>query len=168
MDPLTLFSTLTLIADIIIVLYLITLPFKAFRKLHSFISKRSIWLAFMVTLLATFGSLYFSEILHWEPCKLCWFQRIFMYPLVLMFGIAAWKKDNGIWRYALPLAALGGLFSIYQYYIQQFPPVTEVCSITGGVSCAAASFQYGYISIPVMALSVFVMVFLLGFSSRKK
>jgi disulfide bond formation protein DsbB len=167
MDPLTLFSTLTLIADIIIVLYLITLPFKSFRKLHSFIGKQSLWLAFMVALLATLGSLFFSEMLHWEPCRLCWFQRIFMYPLTLLFGIAAWKKDNGIWRYALPLAAIGGLFSIYQYYIQRFPPATEVCSITG-VSCAAASFMYGYISIPVMALSVFVAVFLLGFSVWKK
>ena len=63
--------------------------------------------AFVVAALATLGSLWFSEVAHFEPCRLCWYQRIAMYPLVLILGIAAWRGDSRVRRYAVPLAAVG-------------------------------------------------------------
>jgi disulfide bond formation protein DsbB len=66
-----------------------------------------LWFAFTVALVATLGSLYLSEVAHFEPCRLCWYQRIAMYPLALILGIAAARRDHGIRVYAAPIASFG-------------------------------------------------------------
>ena len=73
----------------------------------------------IIALVASLGSLYFSEVLLYVPCELCWYQRILMYPLVILLGIAAVKKDAGIVTYVLPLSIIGGSISIYHYLIQK-------------------------------------------------
>ena len=75
-------------------------------------------LAWVPALLAMGGSLYFSEIAHFPPCPLCWFQRIAMYPLVLLLGIAAFRRDVGIRTYAIPLAAIGAVVSVYHLLLE--------------------------------------------------
>ena len=77
--------------------------------------------AFVVAVLATAGSLYFSEVAQFKPCRLCWYQRIAMYPLVVILGIAAWRGDPGVRRYAAPLAAIGAVISTYHYLLEWFP-----------------------------------------------
>lgn len=115
-------------------------------------------LAFVVALTATLGSLYLSEIAHLEPCRLCWYQRIAMYPLALILGIAAWKDDGAVRRYAMPLAGIGGLIAAYHYLVQRYPNLESgACDV--GVPCSAAYFwEFGFISIPFMALSGFAAV----------
>jgi disulfide bond formation protein DsbB len=107
---------------------------------------------------ATLGSLYYSEIAHYVPCDYCWYQRIAMYPLALILGIAAFRDDRSITRYAVPLAAAGGLISGYHYLIQQFPDLS-----TGSCSAAAPCtatwvWEFGFVSIPFMALSCFAAI----------
>ncbi|MFT4326563.1 MAG: disulfide oxidoreductase [Candidatus Woesearchaeota archaeon] len=132
-----------------------------FRKKFSF--KYKLEAAFSLVLVATIGSLYYSEIRGFTPCVLCWYQRIFMYPLVILLGIAVWKKDYGVKKYALPLAGIGSFFAI-MHYIQQKTAVTvlEFCSLEGGASCGVPFvFRFGYITIPFMALTAFIGVILL-------
>ncbi len=118
-------------------------------------------LAFVVATTATLGSLYLSEIAHLEPCRLCWYQRIAMYPLAVILGIAAARKDSAIRPYAATLAVGGAAIAAYHYLIQQFPAMDAgACSV--GVPCSAAYFWvFGFISIPFMALSGFIAVLVL-------
>lgn len=131
---------------------------------------RAIFLAFTVALTATLGSLYLSEIAHFTPCKLCWLQRIFMYPLVIILGTALYKKRQDVAVYVLPLSLVGGLISSYHYYLQMNPQPLAPCSDIGfSVSCSDRFVtSYGYITIPWMALSAFVLIGLLMLISLKK
>ncbi len=131
------------------------------RRLEESISGRELALGFVVALTATLGSLYFSEIAHFEPCKYCWYQRIAMYPLALILGIAAWRRDRGIRIYGMTLAGVGGSISAYHYLIQRYPNLSSgECSV--GVPCTAAYFwEFGFISIPWMALSAFALIIML-------
>jgi disulfide bond formation protein DsbB len=113
---------------------------------------------FIVALLATAGSLYFSEVAGFQPCTLCWYQRIAMYPLVVVFGIAAAYRDRGIDRYAGAIAGIGALIAAYHVALEVFPGLdTGACSVT--VPCTLVWFrEFGYISMPVLALTAFLLI----------
>ncbi len=127
------------------------------KELSNFVSRRRLFLAFLVALTATLGSLFFSEIVGYVPCKLCWFQRIFMYPQAIILAVACWKCDELVAKYILPLSGIGILFSVYNIYVQQINAPTS-CSLTGS-SCDVIEFvKFGYITIPVMALTAFAVL----------
>jgi disulfide bond formation protein DsbB len=120
----------------------------------------SLWIAFLVAGVAMAGSLYFSEVADFIPCRLCWFQRIAMYPLAAILLIAAIRRDRSVQWYAVPIAALGASVSIYHYLIEWQPDleVGNACSATG-VSCAAFWFrEFGFVTLAFMALCGFVAV----------
>lgn len=114
--------------------------------------------AWVVALLAMTGSLYFSEIAHYTPCTLCWYQRIAMYPLVLILGIAAWRRDPGVRIYAIPLATIGATIAAYHYLLEWFPSLdTGACVV--GIPCTQVWFrQFGFVSLPFLALIAFLLV----------
>ena len=130
------------------------------REVEESLRGRELTIGFIVATAATLGSLYLSEIAHLEPCKYCWFQRIAMYPLALVLGMAAWRKDREIRIYAMALASIGAAIAGYHYLIQQFPSLSAgECSIT--VPCTAAYiWEFGFVSIPWMALSAFALIIL--------
>lgn len=114
--------------------------------------------ATLIALAAVSGSLYFSEIVGFIPCRLCWFQRIAMYPLLPVLAVAVLRSDVGVWRYALPLSILGFAISAYHVAVQRLPAV-EPAACGEGVPCSAiyvAVFQI--VSIPVMAGSAFLAI----------
>ena len=113
----------------------------------------------LLALLATLGSLFFSEISQFVPCRLCWFQRIGMYPLAAILLIAAIRRDHrGGALYGLPLVAFGSLVAIYHIYIEYHPEAeTAGCKI--GAPCSTKWIdKLGYITIPVFALTAFVAI----------
>jgi disulfide bond formation protein DsbB len=115
-------------------------------------------LAWLVATIATAGSLYYSEVADFVPCTLCWYQRIAMYPLVVLLGIAAVRRDRGIVRYALPLAAIGAAISVYHYQLEWFPH-QEGAFCHAGVPCSVRwVFELGYISLPLLALTAFTLI----------
>ena len=123
-------------------------------------------LTFLVASAATLGSLYLSEIAHLVPCRLCWFQRIAMYPLAVLFGIAWWRKDRNAWWYGLPIAATGAAISVYHYLIQ-WRPRLDAGACSSGVPCSAVYFrEFGFMSIPYMALSGFLAIAVLCVAMR--
>ena len=109
-------------------------------------------------MLATMGSLYFSEVAHFDPCKLCWYQRIAMYPLVVLLGIAAVRRDAGIGIYAKALAGIGALISTYHLALEWIPSLdTGACGT--GPSCTVIWFrEFGFISLPLLALTAFLLI----------
>jgi disulfide bond formation protein DsbB len=114
--------------------------------------------AWGVATLAMAGSLYFSESAHYTPCTLCWYQRIAMYPLVLILGIAAVRRDIAIRLYAIPLALVGVAISTYHYLLEWFPSIdTGACTV--GIPCTQVWFrEFGFISLPLLALVAFLLV----------
>jgi disulfide bond formation protein DsbB len=121
-----------------------------------------LWIAWAFALVATAGSLFFSEYSDFIPCRLCWFQRIGMYPLVAILLIAAMRRDTrGGGLYSLPLAIFGSLVSIYHIYIEYHPEAeTAGCKI--GAPCSTKWIdKLGYITIPVLALTAFLAIIVL-------
>lgn len=118
-----------------------------------------VYIAWFQALIATSGSLYFSEIKHFTPCLLCWYQRIFMYPLVIIIAVGLLRKDKKLYQYVLPMSILGGIVAFYQVLLQKgiLPEAVAPCSIAA--SCAVKYTGYfGFITIPVMSLAAFVLI----------
>lgn len=125
------------------------------RRLRELVAGQTLRLAALVATVATAGSLYYSEVARFVPCTLCWYQRIAMYPLVVLFGLAAWRRDHGIRPYAAVLATVGAGIAAYHYLIQRFPSL-DAGSCSLGVPCSTAYvLQFGFITIPYMAFSAF-------------
>jgi disulfide bond formation protein DsbB len=121
-----------------------------------------LWAAWGFALIATAGSLFFSEFSQFIPCRLCWFQRIGMYPLAAILLIAAIRRDTrGGALYGLPLAAFGAIVSIYHIYIE-YNPSAETASCKIGASCTVKWIdKLGYVTIPVLALTAFLAIIVL-------
>ena len=120
----------------------------------------ALWLAAAVTLTCMLGSLYFSEIAHDVPCDLCWFQRICMYPLSVTFIVAAIRRDASVWRYAVIPASVGAVIAIYHTQLQAFPDQKSFCPTA--VPCTIRYvWEFGFVSLPFMALAGFVFALLM-------
>jgi disulfide bond formation protein DsbB len=122
---------------------------------------RVAWLygAWLIAITATAGSLYFSEVRSFVPCALCWWQRILMYPLVVVLGVATFRQDTGVWRTALPLSVLGLGTSTYHYLIQKVPGFAPPASCASGVPCNAQYINwFGFVTIPLLAGVAFALI----------
>ncbi len=105
---------------------------------------------------AALGSLFFSEVMELPPCSLCWWQRLFMFPLVFVVGAGLFPFDRKVVRYALPLAALGGVVAIYHTLLQLGVVPESIAPCRQGVSCADAQLELaGFVSIPMLASLAF-------------
>jgi len=115
-----------------------------------------------ITLLATAGSLFYSEIVGYVPCDLCWVQRIFMYPLVVIYGVATFKQNVKFALSGLILSIMGFSGSVYHYLLQKLPALQEVGGTCQIVPCNLQYVNYfGFITIPFLAGSAFLMISLL-------
>lgn len=136
--------------------------FNAYSRLTDFIQKHALELAFLQASIATAGSLYMSNILQWAPCRLCWFQRIFMYPLVIILGVSLLFDSRDVKDYVIPMTLIGIPIATYHFLTQRIEQFQSAgCSITQ-VSCATEyTFHFGYITIPTMALTAFLVILIL-------
>nr|WP_095532802.1 disulfide oxidoreductase [Domibacillus mangrovi] len=126
---------------------------------ESFIQKYALYAAWIVSVIATLGSLYFSQIKGFVPCELCWIQRIFMYPLAIILGIAAFYNEIHLKKYVLPLSLIGGSISIYHYLVQKVPGFAEVKPCIQGVPCNMNYINwFGFVTIPFLALTAFTLI----------
>ena len=131
------------------------------RDVLSWVSPLALVLAAVVAAVAMLGSLYFSEVAHFPPCRLCWYQRICMYPLVPILAIAAWRRDRAVRWYALPLAIIGAAISTWHILVERFPSLESgACDPTNPCTIIWVE-KLGYLTIPTMALSGFVVIGLL-------
>jgi len=168
------YADLVLIGQVLVVLLVVLFILgslskknKTLGKIFAFLSEYGLIFSFFVALVAMSGSLFFSEVAHFLPCKLCWYQRICMYPQVLILGIAAFKNDFSVKKYIIPLSVIGLCISIY-HYLLQMSPFPLPCS-DEIVSCAQKPFAYfGYITIPLMALTAFILIILFLIASKEK
>ncbi|WP_108462814.1 disulfide bond formation protein B [Devosia naphthalenivorans] len=119
-------------------------------------------LAWVVALAATLGALFIGEIMGQMPCVLCWYQRIAMFPLALVLGIAAMRGDKGIWIYALPVAGVGLAIATYHslLYSGILPAPIQPCQ-ANGPSCSGDGMLVLGIPIPFLSMASFAAIALL-------
>lgn len=112
---------------------------------------------------STLASLYFSEIADYVPCRLCWYQRIAMYPIALIAFVALLRRDRDARFYTVPLATIGAGISVYHYLIERGVVAdSESCSLFGP-PCAAVWFErFGFVTLAFMALCGFVAIIVLN------
>lgn len=127
------------------------------------ILEHGMYVAWAISLIATLGSLYFSEIMGLPPCTYCWYQRILMYPLTVILGMAAVKKDVNQSLYVMVLSAIGGTISLYHYLVQKTSFFglykSDACGL---VPCDIQFINwFGFITIPFMALTAFILIFII-------
>ncbi len=172
-------SLLTILGNIIIGFAILGIVLERFFKVKFPIwlqvkkefSKYGLVFALIVSLIATLGSLYYSEIAKFEPCKLCWYQRIFMYPQVILLWLAlmrGFKKEIKI--YSIALSAVGLAIALNHYYLQRTGISFIPCSAVGySVSCSQSFvLNYGYITIPMMAATAFSLMIVFIYYFDKK
>jgi Disulfide bond formation protein DsbB len=158
-----LFAILALVANVGVVAVLVALltrqRWRPARRFLVTVRPLALFLAWLVAAVAMIGSLYFSEVAHYDPCKLCWYQRIAMYPLAIILAIALAVRDNGVRRYVVPLAAIGAVISSYHYLIEWYPNLEGNGTCSLAVPCTFVWFRrFGFVSLPYMALSGFVFI----------
>lgn len=125
--------------------------------------------AWAASIVAMFGSLYFSEVKNFIPCDLCWYQRILMYPLTVILGIAVIKKDYRIALYTMVLSGIGACISAYHYLLQKVTFFTETAPSCGRIPCTGQYINWlGFITIPMLALIAFIIIFVSSFIIWKK
>jgi disulfide bond formation protein DsbB len=141
-------------------------------KVYAFIHSHIVKVVFWSSLIASVGSLIYSNIIGFPPCDLCWWQRILLYPQVLVAGIAMIKKDKSIIEYIFPMSIIGALVALYQSFVQWgfFAGSFLNCTAIGGECAKVYVKEFGYITIPFMSLSIFVYLIalkLVFYKSRK-
>ncbi|MDX9961308.1 MAG: disulfide oxidoreductase [Aliarcobacter sp.] len=121
-----------------------------------------VFFAFLVSLTATLGSLFFSEIMNFIPCSLCWYQRIFMYSLVFLFLTNLLFPDDKIFKYSISLAVFGWIISIY-HNLLMFGIIPEKLSpCVQGVPCSTQYINWlGFINIPLLSFFAYTTILIL-------
>lgn len=126
------------------------------------IKKNLIQFSLAIATVSTIGSLIFSEVFKFPPCILCWYQRIFMYPLIIIFGVTLWKKDKNVIYFALPMTIIGLAISIYHnlLYYKILPESAAPCTL--GISCTTKFIEwFGFITIPFLSFISFLSLTIL-------
>ncbi|WP_339997282.1 disulfide oxidoreductase [Priestia aryabhattai] len=130
---------------------------------------KSLVFGWITALIAMLGSLTFSEVLHFIPCELCWYQRILMYPLAIVLGVAVYRNDTFIYKYVLPFSVIGMALSGYHYCLQKIPALKVFETCTSGVPCSGQYINWlGFITIPFLAFIAFTIITIMMLVLRKQ
>ena len=121
-----------------------------------------IFCAWLVASVSTLGALFFGEVMQLPPCVLCWYQRIFMFPLALILPIGLFPLDRKVVRYALPLAVPGGLFAVFHLLLVAGVIPESIKPCTQGVPCSETVIEwFGFVTIPLLSFLAFSTIFAL-------
>ena len=164
--------------QLVIILLIINLLFfrKYTNKVLIFFKENTFYLGFLVALGAVLLSLFYSEIVGFPPCELCWIQRIFLYPQLVLFSMELYKKERSIIDFSIVFAILGSLTSLYHIYVENGGSSSLGCAALtptniNTVSCATRYiYEFGYVTMPIMALtlSLFIISILLNYKYMSK
>ena len=161
------FTVLTLLANVAFVALLLVgigalvggAPRRAASRVVAVIGPRARAIALVVAAVTTAGSLYYSEIVGYIPCELCWYQRICMYPLVAILAVGLIRRDRSVVWYAAPLVVIGAPVSLYHWLVERVPSIAEGSSCSVFSPCSVPFFEeLGYITLAFMALSSFLLI----------
>jgi disulfide bond formation protein DsbB len=127
--------------------------------MYRWLKKNILYIALLQATITTLGSLYFSEIRDFPPCVLCWYQRVFMFPLVILIIVGILRKDRGLWLYVLPVSIVGWCIALYHnlLYWKILPESIQPCTL--GISCTSVYIEwFGFVTIPFLSLAAFTVI----------
>jgi disulfide bond formation protein DsbB len=176
------FSWATLLADVVILVAAAIIIGRIFKKpearLHRLAHKtaeHAFLIGFVISVASLIGSLIYSNVIGFDPCELCWWQRIFLYPQAILFAVAFYNEkvrkvqDDMVFLYSLILSLIGGAIALFQYYGQMFDPALLDACLASGTSCAKLYFvSFGYVTIPMMSLTAYAFLILLYFFRKHR
>lgn len=163
----SLFTVLTLLANAFVVLALVAalvalVSASARQSLRGVLTKTAPFAtraAAAVAVVTTLGSLYYSQVIGWLPCELCWYQRICMFPLSAILVVGVIRRDKGVAWYALPFLVAGIPLALYHWLVERVPSLAEGSSCSAFVPCSIPYFQeLGYITLAFMDMSAFILI----------
>lgn len=161
-------TVLIQILAVLLVVVFILRKRETFSGTVAFVAKWGLWIGFLVSLAGTTIAIYYSDVLGFEACYWCYWQRYFLFPQVILLGMAAWKKDAYMADYSIVLSFAGALVALYHHALQMLPGSGLPCPATG-VSCAQRIFfEFGYITYPLMAFSVFAFLIVVMLFVRRR
>ncbi len=129
------------------------------EQINDWINRSAMYVALIVAWVATLGSLYFSDVLGYVPCQLCWYQRIFMYPMALLIALGLLRFDKNLPHLVIPFTVIGGAISAYHYLLQKTDLFDAAATCQVGVPCSTAWINwFGFITIPFLALLAFFLI----------
>jgi len=161
------FLVLTIVADVVVgavllfgIAALVSRSARdAWRALARALGDQALLVAFLIALVTTAGSLYYSEHLGFVPCELCWYQRIAMYPLTVILGVGWLRRDTKVWMTAVPFVAVGAPLSLYHWLVERVPSFAESSSCSVVAPCSAPYFEkLGFVTLAWMCLSSFLLI----------
>lgn len=163
------FGTLVLnfgLAILIVAIFFDKRAQKKGKKLHAsydHLKRNALLFGLISTIVATVGSLFYSQIVNLPPCSLCWIQRVLLFPQIIILGFAMYYESHKAVRLSAILAVLGIMFAGYHAYLQYgWGASSLLCSLLGEISCSQRYFlEFGYITMPIMSLTIFVLLLLL-------
>ena len=132
----------------------------------NFVGKHTLIFGFLVSLGAIVGSLFYSEIIGFEACVLCWWQRVFLYPQAVLFAVALWKNDRSVFSYIIPLAAIAGIIALYQTYVYMGGASLLPCTAAEGACSKIYVKEFGYITIPSMSLTIALYLLFIAWAHK--
>lgn len=168
LTPILVFLTYALNAVTVYLLLVLIFREKQFsKKTIVFLKKKGVLIAFVVSLGAFVGSLIYSNMIGFQPCYLCWWERILIYPLVVIYGVGLYLKERSVWLYSFIFTSMALVVSGYHSYIRLAGSESALC-IENAVSCTKEYVNgYGYVTIPTMALSTVLFLFILTLIDKK-
>jgi disulfide bond formation protein DsbB len=132
---------------------------RAWRAVAAFLGPQALLCAWVVALVTTAGSLWYSEHFHFLPCELCWYQRIVMYPLVVVLGVGWFRRDKAVWMTALPFVVVGVPLSLYHWLVERVPSFAEGTSCSIDAPCSSPYFEkLGFVTLAWMCMSSFLLI----------
>jgi disulfide bond formation protein DsbB len=160
-----------IIAAGFLALFFLQKKYPDLRDIGIFLRKWGLWIGLILSIGASVMTLFYSEVLGIQPCGWCWVQRVFLYPQILLFALAIKKKDTRAADYSIAFSVAGGLAALYQHYLQMGGASVLPCpaSSSEAVDCAVRFvFEFGYITFPMMALTLFVFLIVLMLFVRNR
>ncbi len=159
----------TLFLQILLVLFVVALSVRATLndRIVRWVGERAISVAFFLSLAGLVGSLVYSEAIGFEPCVLCWVQRLFLYPQVALLGLALWRRERHILPYIYILSLFGGAVALYHSFTQLGGHSFTPCTSFGGACSKIFVLEFGYITIPMMSLTLFACIVAVCLAARK-
>ena len=158
---LAIFTIVMQIVTALIIVWFFTSKNRASDRILKVISNNAYIISFLITFGGMVLSLVYSDIIGYVPCTLCWYQRILLYPEVLLLGLALWKEDRTITDYIIALSGIGIILAAYQKYLELGGSSIIPCSATAVACSKVYVLEFKYITIPVMALTSFIFIFVL-------
>jgi disulfide bond formation protein DsbB len=156
-----------IVAVVLIAVYVTRARYVWAASLYTLTARWGIWVAFLLSLAGIALTLFYSEVVGYVPCGLCWLVRVFLYPQAFLYGVALWQKRVDVTDYALSLAIPGAIVALYKHYLEMGGGEILPCPASGVGECARRYvFEFNYMTLPLMGFTVLVFLVILMFIVR--